>query len=377
MTAAARRCAAACLLALLFPPAGAAALRLFEPAAAWEDPAGARAAPADLAFPDPGGGFFRNRVFFLLGRLDDGSVLTVVVFSWRQWFLGGWGAYAAFVEPDGRTRLWEERLAEDGLRLSGEGLSLSFRGGLFEAEGGRCLVRLSLSGFSCDLSLDGILPPWKPGDGRAVLSPSGDASMRFGVAVPWGVLSGSLEADGRARTVRGQGYADTSLSVLPLDRQNPEQFSFRAFSGPGTAAAASFFLSLLQYRSHEGYGSAEIRQLLLAGGGTWILTSRDGACAPAGFTTEPGLPAPYPTSFPLRAAAAGCILEGRFECSPPYLVTDILKDIPPFLRDLVSVFLKRPVIFRFLGVFRGTLTRPDGSVALLELHGAAEYQVLR
>lgn len=374
MTAVVRRriAVALSLLAILSP--AAAEVRVFEPASAWEDPGGAAASDADMAFPDPDGGHFRNRVFFLLARFDDGSVLTVVIFQWKQWFLGGWGAYAVLAAPDGKVRLFEDRIAENGLVLAGGRLSLRFPGGLFEGSNGRYVLRLAMTGFACDLALSGILPPWKPGDGRVVLSDSGDATMRFGIAVPWGLVSGTLDADGRPRTVRGQCYADTSVSVLPLNRQHPEQFAFRAFP---TASADSFFLSLLQYRSHEEYGSTEIRQLLFARGGKWILTSRDGACVPTGFTVERDLPIPHPTAFRLRASGRGAVLEGEFACSPPYLITDIFKDIPPLLRDFVSNFLMRPVIFRFLGVFRGTYTGPDGVSVPLVLEGAAEYQVLR
>jgi len=375
MTAASRR-RLAFFLALLTISA-TAEVRLFEPASAWEDPGGPAASDADLAFADPGGGYFRNRVFFLLARLDDGSVLTVVIFHWKQWFLGGWGAYAVLASADGGVRLFEERIAEDGLSLAGDRLSLRFQGGLFEGSGSRYTLRLSLSGFSCDLALTGILPPWKPGDGRAVLSDSGDSYMRFGVAVPWGEVAGTLDVDGRSRVVHGQCYADTSVSVLPLDRLHPEQFAFRAFPPSPSDPGGSRFLSLLQYRSHEAFGSREIRQLLFAGNGKWILTSREYECVPMDFIADRDPPIPHPTAFRLRAVGGGSVLEGVFRCSPAYLVTDIFKDMPPWLRDFVSQFLKRPVIFRFLGTFRGTLTGPDGIASPLVLEGAAEYQVLR
>ena len=42
-------------------------------------------------------------------------------------------------------------------------------------------------------------------------------------------------------------------------------------------------------------------------------------------------------------------------------------------RTIASWFVKRPVIFRNLAWFEGTVTDPDGTTAVLDLSGQAEF----
>ena len=59
-----------------------------------------------------------------------------------------------------------------------------------------------------------------------------------------------------------------------------------------------------------------------------------------------------------------------------YHSTDIFAKLPGFFRGLVSLFFKRPVIFRTLGYFEGTVTGPDGLTERLYLPGQCEYSIL-
>jgi hypothetical protein len=84
----------------------------------------------------------------------------------------------------------------------------------------------------------------------------------------------------------------------------------------------------------------------------------------------------YPHCFTLSAARNGYALRGRFIVTDLYHLIDIIAKLPGAFRELVSLFFKRPVIFRTLGYFEGTVTGPDGSTERLFLPGQCEYSIL-
>jgi hypothetical protein len=60
-----------------------------------------------------------------------------------------------------------------------------------------------------------------------------------------------------------------------------------------------------------------------------------------------------------------------------YQVMDVFESLPPFMRSIASVFLKRPVYFRLIGSFRGRLTMQSGEEIELDLPAAGEYVILK
>ncbi|MBN1838331.1 MAG: hypothetical protein JW820_20900, partial [Spirochaetales bacterium] len=211
-----------------------------------------------------------------------------------------------------------------------------------------------------------------------------------GVPVPLGWVEGSLSLQGRTRQVRGPGYADRGLIAAPINRMSSPTCSFRGFRGQSRDGPASI-ISLLHYQTHREYGSAAIAAVFFIEGGRWVLASREVSLSAGEWVEEPWLPVAYPRRLEVRAvgessrkptpagAAAGAgpvRLEGAFVGTGLYHYSDVFEKIPAVFRDLVDLFLDRPIIFKLVGRFEGTLTYPDGTRQELRLPGHAEYTVV-
>jgi hypothetical protein len=363
-------------LAVRPAPAGAQEAGVFGPPVGWPPPQVVALREADLLFRDPDTESFNNLSFHFLGRLDDGTLFTFSVFRWSYALWGGWGLFVLVHEPGGEPYVHEERLPEKAVTLAEDRFELRFGVGSISGSNGRYRIRLDLPGFACDLDIRPILPPWQPGDGYARLTAGHGAFLRTGVHSPWAATSGTVVLRGRPLPGRGQCYGDRTRFSLPASRLNPDLVTFRGFSPAEVREGDRWLLNVLHWRSHEDYGSLPIASLILAHGGEWVLTARDFSVVPADFRKEENARLPWPRTIRLQAAQGGYRLSGDFRAELVH-VTDVRHRLPAIFRPIASLFVKMPVIFRLAGVFRGTLTLPDGATRELELFGQGEVDLQR
>jgi hypothetical protein len=116
--------------------------------------------------------------------------------------------------------------------------------------------------------------------------------------------------------------------------------------------------------------------MILARAGKWVFTTKDYSLTTSDLRSSEMSRLAFPHCFALSAARNGYALRGRFIVTDQYHLTDIFAKLPAVLRSLVSLFFKRPVIFRMVGYFEGTVIRPDGSLEQLYLPGQCEYSIL-
>lgn len=386
MTGRALAAAVLCLAVRAAPPVASQGHHIFEHPEAWRRPQSVRVADEDLLFEDRRGGGFRGRSFYFTGYLNDEIHLEISLFEWRYSLFGGWGIQVVVAGGEDPPLVIEKRIPDRKITIVREPFSVRFGDSLFEGRGGRHQVSLGLEEFGCDLLFESRVLPWQPGDGYARLDPERGAYIRLGVPAPLARVSGYLSVAGRTRNVRGWGYADRSLIAVPINRMNSPTYAFRSF-GPCDEAEAGWIVSLLSYESHQDFGAVTIPVLLLIEGSRWLLTTKQMSSWPGEFVQEPDLPVAYPLRFELlaegerieegEAAPGGLVrLEGAFVWTSMYHYSDVFTRIPAFFRSLVEVFFERPLIFRFLGSFQGTLTLPDGTVRELSLAGHGEYTVI-
>ena len=363
------------LLCLALGPKVSAAPGVFEGRDAWLDPRGVRVPDAELAFTDLQTAHFRNEAVYVTGRLDNGWVFTTGFFGWRLGLLRGYGAYALVGKPDG-SRTWMLRqLRRDDLQIGAGRLSVSALGVLFEGSGSSYRATARGDGIGLELALEGMLQPWKPGDGVARLTDDPGIFTRLALPAPWAKVTGWVTLGGERTPVTGQAYTDLTVTVLPMQRLPTETTCFRVWSAPGTAERDQWFLSVIEYVPHAALGAVRQPVLLLAHGSDWVLTTPllvmerlDFADAPSGS---------YPARLAVSARDQGYTLTGEFRTDVLYETTDMFGEIPPALRAIVSLFAQRSLNFRSIGAFHGTLTGPEGVTRALDLSGVGEYLVVR
>ncbi len=370
--------ALAALAALLLAhPCEADSARIYDDPAAWANPEGVTVSGAEL-FPDaPFKGTFQSRSFFFTGRLDNGIVFIFNLFHWTYSVFNQWGLTVLITDPSGRVYKYEGSLPERAKTDPAEGFVFHFGSNLFEATAEGCRIRLALKGFSCDLDIRGILPPWKPGDGWVFYTEKGDEYSRYASPAPWAAVSGRMNVFDETVSAAGQCLWDTCITVQPLTRTNSLIMVFRAFGPPQSVQSERMFVSAMVSLTSEKYGPLPIPMLLVARGGAWVFTTKDFVMDSSDWTVHRSPPFPFPGRYTVSARDRGCALEGSFESVRMYHATDVFESLPPFMRSIASLFLKRPVYFRLIGSFRGKLTTQNGEEIELDLPAAGEYVILK
>ena len=373
-----RKNLAALILAVLLqsPVAQAEDVRIFEHPKNWAHPGRIRLTETDLLFNDPFTKLFGSRAFHFLGRLDNGTQFVINVFRWEYAFLGGWGLSVLIVDPDGSIYICEQRIPDREVSVAEDCFSIRIGSSSFEGADGVYRVCIEQENFSCDLRVRSVLPLWQPGDGYAYLSEDRKVYMRLGVHCPWAVTSGHMVIRGRRISAAGQCYGDRSRHSYSISKMSSPTLAFRGFTPAEQEGGQRWFVSLLQYTTHPSYGTRDIPILILARDGQWAFTTKEYTLETTDLRAEGVSSLAFPHRYDLRASGNGYLLWGRFVVTDLYHLTDIFAELSPFFRSLVSLFFKRPVIFRMVGYFQGAVICPDGSVEKLYLPGQCEYSIV-
>jgi hypothetical protein len=352
-------------------------LRIYEPASSWEHPELVSPSRDRLFFRDPDTRHWASRSYYCTGLSRDGYVYIIQLYHWRYAWLDRWGFSVLASDLEGNCLKHSGRIRESDLTESKEPFSVRFGGNRFEDRGRTSRIVLDADGFRCDLRILGILPPWTPGDGYAMLSRGEGIYMRKAVPVPLGRASGAMSIAGRAISGEGWVYADRSLIVMPPSRAYFTGCSFRVFGQQASDEQGPWVLALLEYSSVGRHEGLRIPMLLLAHGRQWVLASKDYQVTYEDPVFDAGRSFSYPSRIHLSARSRGYSLEGDFLGDHLVDTAEVFDQLPGLLRAIASAFRKGPLVFRMVGRFEGTLARPDGSVDSLRLAGQGDYFTVR
>ncbi len=359
-------------LAVVAPPRRAGAEpRIYDGAWNWEHPNGLRLTEAELFPRTPYVRDWQSHSYYWLARLDTGHVVVLSPFQWRYGALGTWGMYVIVRDPRGRVFTWDGKLGDGSPEVAPIGMHIAAGSTRFESDGGTHHWVVDVPGFSCDVTFTNVLPAWKPGNGIARFDDGHYTT--YSLPAPWADLSGTMTVDGETVDAAGQCLLDASETLLPVTRATSVCQAARVWSPSGTPRGDRWFIGTLTTITHPAYGSLRLPMLLVAHGDQWVFTTMDYTFELAEMTTPDDPPYPYPARIVVRASDRGYGLEGVFAIDPPYWITDIFQRLPQLFRTIASWFVKRPVIYRNLARFEGTVTGPDGRATRLELSGQAEF----
>ncbi len=257
-------------------------------------------AAQEIFSAEPYTGDWQSRSFFFVGRPDNGTFFVFNPFYWHFSAFQSWGLTVLMMNERGRVFTYNGGLPLTRTETTSLRMDLRLGDNTFNMSGSKAHVRIELDGFSCDLRISNIFPPWKPGDGRAWHDAGRKAYNRYAVAARWALVSGSITVFGELRDVHGQCLLDSSYSVQPLDRPKLAHLCFPCIQRAGCTNAATRL----------------------------------------------------------------------------YHTTDVFKSIPRLIQPLVSLFVKRSVLYRMIGYFRGKFISPDGSIEWLAM-ALSEYHMVK
>ena len=343
----------------------------------WRNPRSVKVRSDELAFTDRNFDFAKNDSIFFQTRFNDGWVLMLSFFRIKAFLIDRWGIYAVVSEPDGTAYWAKYQMKNRDVSYDTERLYISDGRNTVQGNRDSFRVQCDIDGFACDLVFENILPPWKPGDGVDYYTPDGRTFQFRVISSPWARVSGTLTIGGKTVSVKGDGFGEKALIVCPLSKLNPYTYSLRLYSPSDVPQQDRWHIEMLESVMHDAHGGHRIPRLAIAKGSDWLLTTRDYSLTPSAPRKEGELPFGYPGRLRLELEADGYSLTGEYTARKLFNYTDVLDEIPPEFRSLVSAFMKRPVYFRCLGEFKGRLTLPDGTVEDLHLFGPYEYVVAK
>jgi hypothetical protein len=119
-------------------------------------------------------------------------------------------------------------------------------------------VHFETDDLAADLTFTGIVPPWRPGAGKAFF---GDLDHFFGwlPSIPFGTVEGTLIHDGQTRNVKGTGYHDHNWGNVGLNEVMDHWYWGRAHVGEYT-------LIYVEQIAAKKYGYTRMPVFMLAKG---------------------------------------------------------------------------------------------------------------
>jgi hypothetical protein len=117
-------------------------------------------------------------------------------------------------------------------------------------------------------------------------------------------------------------------------------------------------------------------RLVVARNNSWVFTTRDYTFESLRTEKLEDAPYDYGTAFALHAEKGGYVLDGIVEERVFVHFTDIFENLPLWVKNILAVFFKRPVYFRSITDFTGTMRDPEGAIHSLRMSGPYEFVVV-
>ncbi len=336
----------------------------------WDHPNEVIVLPREMAFTSGNIGATKNESIYLWVYSPGGVVFLFSFFHVDTLLFDRWGMYALVADPEGNVYWITDTPQPRSIWYADDYLSITDGEMFFSGRGGRYRLTGGFEGLSCDISLESRLPAWKPGTGRLDYTQDGSSFQFRVLVVPWARASGTIEVDGKRFSINGHGYVSKTRFSNPLTRFAPYIHSLKLYDD-------DTFLYMLDVTLNEAYDNRVVPMLVLAHKNRWLFTTRNYAYTVESYAEDDELPYPYPKTIRVVAEDKGYRLEGVYRESRRLNVTDVFAELPQLVRNMLDMILSRPVFFRAIGAFSGTLTYPDGTIRRLELDGPYEYTVVR
>ncbi len=364
--------------------AAAEPARFYQETAAWLYPRSVQVEDTELSFTNKTFKHAITESVYCVCTFGDGWVFMTNYFRVVGDLVNRRGIYVLVADPDGNTYWKTHEIKESDFIIRDRHLYVSDGTNTIQGDGMSYAVSYDFNDFSCNLFFRNRLPPWKAEDGVVYFDDKEEMFEQRVVNCPWAEVTGTITIGDKEMRVTGHGYSEKSLHVAPITLYQPTMHSMRVFSPrdlgdvpSGGEKEALRSISLFDFTTLPRFDSKRLSRLFIAEDDEWLLATPEYSLEPADFVKEDDLPYAYPQTIHVEAHTQGYDLEGSFQSEFLFDFTDILSEVPAVLRAIILLFVDRPVYFRLIGWFEGTLTRPDGSVTELKLYGPYEYIVVK
>ena len=207
------------------------------------------------------------------------------------------------------------------------------RGDLYRYE-----VHAEIGALAADLTFTGLVPPWRPGAGKAYF---GDLDHYFAwlPSIPYGRVEGTLTYDGQTHHVKGTGYHDHNWGDVGLNEVMDHWYWGRAHLGEYT-------LIFVEQIAAKTYGYARIPVFMLAKGGEIITGDGEPLMMEARDFVKHAGGHQYPRQVDFHWQKDGESVDLRLRQPEIIEATSLLLLLPKWQQRLARL-LANPYYFRF------------------------------
>lgn len=224
-------------------------------------------------------------------------------------------------------------------------------------------VHFESDGLAADLTFTGIVPPWRPGAGKAYF---GDLDHFFGwlPSIPYGTVEGTLTYDGQIHQVKGTGYHDHNWGNVGLNEVMDHWYWGRAHIGEYT-------LIFVDQIASNQYGNVHMPVFLLAKGAQIVTgDSKPLRMQTRDFTQHEG-GYHYPRAVDFNWESGNESIHLRLRGPKLIEATSLLLMLPKWQQGIARLFTN-PYYFRFnadleLEIALNTLSARECGPALYEI----------
>jgi hypothetical protein len=281
------------------------------------------------------------------GHLDSGETFVGVYLD-PSFTTGKPGVAFSIYSPD-----WEKQsrlltLEEKEIKTSKEDVDIvSSVGFIHRIDDKTYQVRWDMDDIKADLKLTTLAPGWMPHGGDGVNEDNLDFFWTIHQAR--NRIEGTITKDGITTQVTGIGYADHNWGRKPLNEITRKWVWGRILAGDYTIVYADVDYLDPAINSRPLYIARG--DSILVGSGSPTVTQND-------FVTHPRLKRHYPRKVSIDFKEAG--VEAHINITYKALVEEVdlltVSDLNWFVQWIARTFVARPVYFRIIADFEGTIT---------------------
>ncbi len=227
-------------------------------------------------------------------------------------------------------------------------------------------VRAYLKDLKADLTFHCLVPGWRPGKGPAHYGSPDGPWYDLVVMIPWAEVSGTIEAEGKKKKVKGFGYCDHNVQTIWFSTQCNRIYALRSF-------AKNWAIHFLDYQSTPEYGGEHLRWLIVMNKGKILFATDKYEISFSDWKKSKNYN--IPSRAKIKVSQSGFQLEGEIIGKKLVEILDINSQLPSWIAPAVNKLIRQPVLTRQIAEIKWHI-KTKHKTKTIKAEGIFEYTIV-